>query len=128
MRAAAVSNPTDTETQVFYALSLIATAPPADRSHANQKHAAAILEPIYRENPDHPGAAHYLIHAYDSAELAPRGLAAARAYSKIAPSSPRAPRRTVRVTRAKNCTRWIIWCTRTCSADGKPRRSRWWQL
>src|ERR1700733_11057717 len=90
MRAAAVSNPTDTETQVFYALSLIATAPPADRSHANQKHAAAILEPIYRENPDHPGAAHYLIHAYDSAELAPRGLAAARAYSRIAPSAPHA--------------------------------------
>ena len=90
MRAAAVSNPTDTETQVFYALSLIATAPPADRSHANQKHAAAILEPIYRENPDHPGAAHYVIHAYDSAELAPRGLAAARAYSKIAPSAPHA--------------------------------------
>ncbi|HEV7614139.1 MAG TPA: hypothetical protein VGO37_19840 [Steroidobacteraceae bacterium] len=90
MSRAARSTPTDTEAQVFYALSLIATAPPDDRSHANQKRAASILEPIYRDHPDHPGVAHYLIHAYDSAELAPRGLAAARAYSKIAPSAPHA--------------------------------------
>ncbi len=90
MSIAARSNPSDTEAQVFYALSLIATAPPEDRSHANQKRAAAILEPIYRDHPDHPGVAHYLIHAYDSAELAPHGLVAARAYSKIAPSAPHA--------------------------------------
>jgi hypothetical protein len=75
---------------VFYALSLIATAPPEDTTHANQKRAAALLEPIYRTQPDHPGAPHYLIHAYDSAELAPRGLLAARAYSTIAPSAPHA--------------------------------------
>src|ERR1700689_1811407 len=90
MLAAARSNPQDTEVQVFYALALLATAPPEDATHANQKRAAALLEPIYRALPDHPGAAHYLIHAYDSAELAPRGLAAARAYSKIAPSAPHA--------------------------------------
>jgi tetratricopeptide (TPR) repeat protein len=90
MLAAARSNPNDTETQVFYALSLIAIAPPEDATHANQKRAAALLEQIYRTQPDHPGAAHYLIHAYDSAELAPRGLGAARAYSKIAPSAPHA--------------------------------------
>jgi hypothetical protein len=90
MGEAARSNPKDTETQVFYALSLIATAPPEDATHANQKRAAALLEPVYRTQPDHPGAAHYLIHAYDSAELASRGLAAARAYSKIAPSAPHA--------------------------------------
>jgi hypothetical protein len=76
--------------QVFYALSLIATAPPTDKSHANQKHAALILEPIYRQYPDHPGVAHYLIHDNDSTELARHGLAAARAYSKIAPSAPHA--------------------------------------
>jgi hypothetical protein len=90
MAEAARNSPNDTETQVFYALSLIATAPLEDRTHANQKRAAAILEPVYRDQPDHPGAAHYLIHAYDSAELAPRGLAAARAYSKIAASAPHA--------------------------------------
>jgi tetratricopeptide (TPR) repeat protein len=90
MESVAERFPSDDEVQVFYALALIATAPPADRSHANQKHAAAILEPIYRRESDHPGVAHYLIHAYDSAELAPRGLPVARAYAKIAPSAPHA--------------------------------------
>jgi tetratricopeptide (TPR) repeat protein len=90
MSAAAESNPDDTEVQVFYALSLIATAPPEDKTHANQKRAALILEPIYRKYPDHPGVAHYLIHDYDSTELASRGLGPARAYSKIAPSAPHA--------------------------------------
>jgi hypothetical protein len=90
MGAASRSNPKDTEAQVFFALSLIATAPLEDGTHANQKRAAALLEPVFRDQPDHPGAAHYLIHAYDSAELAPRGLTAARAYSKIAPSAPHA--------------------------------------
>jgi tetratricopeptide (TPR) repeat protein len=84
------NNPGDPEAQIFYALALIATAPPADKTHANQKRAAAILEPIFRQQPQHPGVPHYLIHAYDSAELAPQGLAAARAYSKIAPSAPHA--------------------------------------
>ena len=82
--------PKDDEIAAFYALSLVATAPPADRMHAQQKHAADILEPIWKRQPDHPGVPHYLIHAYDSAELAPRGMPAARAYAKIAPSAPHA--------------------------------------
>ena len=82
--------PDDVEAQIFHALALLATAPPTDRTHANQKRAGAILEPLYRAHPQHPGLAHYLIHAYDSSELAPRGLAAARAYAKIAPSAPHA--------------------------------------
>lgn len=90
MQSAAQHFPKDDELQIFYALALIATAAPTDRSHANQKRAAAILEPIYRRQPDHPGAAHYLIHAYDSTELAPLGLRAARAYAQIAPSAPHA--------------------------------------
>jgi tetratricopeptide (TPR) repeat protein len=90
MGEVARSNTNDSEAQVFYALSLIATAAPEDATHANQKRAVAILEPIYRSQPDHPGVAHYLIHADDSTELAPQGLAAARAYSKIAPSAPHA--------------------------------------
>ncbi|HEY6985341.1 MAG TPA: hypothetical protein VH375_04615 [Rhodanobacteraceae bacterium] len=90
MAGVAARNPDDTEAQIFYALALIATAAPTDRTHANQKHAADILEPLYRRYPQHPGLAHYLIHAYDSTELAPRGLAAAREYSKIAPSAPHA--------------------------------------
>jgi hypothetical protein len=80
----------DTEAQVFYALALLANASPMDKTHAKQKRAAEVLELIYRDHPQHPGIPHYLIHAYDNAELAPRGLAAARAYSKIAPSAPHA--------------------------------------
>jgi len=90
MADVARNNPRDPEARIFYALALIATAPPADKVHRNQKRAAEILEPIFRRQPQHPGLAHYLIHAYDSAELAPRGLVAARAYSKIAPSAPHA--------------------------------------
>ncbi|MFI5094318.1 MAG: hypothetical protein ACHQIK_12830 [Candidatus Acidiferrales bacterium] len=80
----------DAEVQVFYALALLANVSPLDKTHANQKEAADLLEPLFRAYPQHPGIPHYLIHAYDNAELAPRGLPAARDYSKIAPSAPHA--------------------------------------
>jgi tetratricopeptide (TPR) repeat protein len=80
----------DTETVVFCALALLSNASPFDKSHAGQKMAAALLEPLSLKYPQHPGITHYLIHAYDNAELAPKGLAAARAYAKIAPSAPHA--------------------------------------
>ena len=82
--------PDDREGGVFYALALVATAPPTDKSHANQKKAAAILEKVRAELPDHPGVAHYLIHANDSAELAEDGLTAALCYAGIAPAVPHA--------------------------------------
>ncbi|HEU5412380.1 MAG TPA: hypothetical protein VFW31_01430 [Candidatus Angelobacter sp.] len=90
MGALAAANPKDVEAQVFYALALLASASPADKSHAKQKKAADILEPLYRTHPQHPGMAHYLIHAYDNAELAQRGVPMARAYSQIAPAAPHA--------------------------------------
>lgn len=86
----AAANKTDVEAQVFYALALLATASPTDKTHLNQKKAVALLEPLYRANPQHPGIPHYLIHACDNAELAARGLPAARAYAQIAPSAPHA--------------------------------------
>jgi tetratricopeptide (TPR) repeat protein len=86
----ASENRKDVEAQVFYALALLANAPPADKTHAKQKQAADLLEPLDRTYPQHPGIPHYLIHAYDNAELAPKGLPAAKAYSWIAPSAPHA--------------------------------------
>lgn len=83
-------NRKDVEVQVFYALALVGNAPPSDKTHARQKVAAEILEPLFKQNPQHPGIPHYLIHAYDNAELAPRGLASAKAYARIAPSAPHA--------------------------------------
>ena len=83
-------NPKDQEAAIIYALALVATAAPEDKTYGNQRKAAAILEPLFAAHPHHPGAAHYLIHAYDNPVLAPEGLAAARAYSKIAPALPHA--------------------------------------
>lgn len=83
-------NRDDVEAQVLYALALLANASPADKTHSKQKQAASILEPLDRVFPQHPGIPHYLIHAYDNAELAKRGLPAARTYSQIAPSAPHA--------------------------------------
>src|SRR5882757_5345616 len=90
MSKLASENSKDVEAQVFYALALLANASPADKTHAKQKQAADLLEPLDRTDPQHPGIPHYLIHAYDNAELSPRGLSAARAYSHIAPSAPHA--------------------------------------
>ena len=90
MREVAAANEKDIETQVFYALALISNASPSDKKHLKQKQAADLLEPLFREFPNHPGIPHYLIHAYDNQELASRGLIAARAYAKIAPSAPHA--------------------------------------
>ncbi|HEY6374243.1 MAG TPA: hypothetical protein VIX90_01840 [Edaphobacter sp.] len=86
----ASANRKDVEAQVFYALALLANASPADKTHTKQKQAADLLEPLDHAYPQHPGIPHYLIHAYDNAELAPKGLPAARAYSQIAPSAPHA--------------------------------------
>ncbi len=90
MAAVARHYPDDAESQIFHALALLATASPQDKTHQNQKAAAQILEPLYRKYPQHPGLTHYLIHAYDNAELARQGLKAARVYSQIAASAPHA--------------------------------------
>ncbi|HEX7900766.1 MAG TPA: hypothetical protein VF950_23610 [Planctomycetota bacterium] len=82
--------PNDLEVEAFYALSLVGTAPPTDKLYQKQLEATAILEPLYVKHPDHPGVAHYIIHAYDYPTLASRGLSAARRYADIAPWVPHA--------------------------------------
>ena len=82
--------PDDREVMAFYALSLQATADPHDKTYASQKHSAEIAEKIFAVEPDHPGAAHYMIHGYDYPPLATRGLPAARRYAQFAPSVPHA--------------------------------------
>ena len=82
--------PDDVEVGSFYALSLVALAEQEEDGLENQKRAIAILQPLFEKYPDHPGVAHYLIHAADRPELAPQGLAAARRYAAIAPDSPHA--------------------------------------
>ncbi len=84
------SYPDDHEAAVFYALSLLASEPHEDATFANRKAAAAILEKLFATEPDHPGVAHYLIHAYDKPQLAELGIPAARRYAQIAPAAPHA--------------------------------------
>ena len=83
-------NPEDREAGIFYALALLGNAPPTDQSYARQKRAAEILNRLLPEAPEHPGIAHYLIHSFDYPSLAALALPAARAYSKLAASSPHA--------------------------------------
>src|SRR5215813_9486579 len=82
--------PKDIEAQAFYALALQATADPHDRTYAKQKRSAEIAEKIFLVQPDHPGAAHYIIHAYDYAPLAARAVPAAGRYAQFAPTVPHA--------------------------------------
>ena len=88
----AAKYPKDREASISYALTLngVALALPPDKTYARQKKAGEILGPIFREMPQHPGVAHYIIHSYDFPTLADRGLDAARRYSKIAQDSPHA--------------------------------------
>jgi tetratricopeptide (TPR) repeat protein len=90
MEGVAQAYPNDDEAQILYAIELNVAAPPSDKTYAMQLKGAAILEPIFRRQPRHPGVAHYLIHLYDTPALAERGLDAARRYSQIAPAAPHA--------------------------------------
>jgi tetratricopeptide (TPR) repeat protein len=90
MRAIETAYPSDSEAAIFHALALVITAPKTDKTFANQRECGEILEPIFVKQPHHPGVAHYLIHCYDNAALAEKGLGAARTYAKIAPASAHA--------------------------------------
>jgi tetratricopeptide (TPR) repeat protein len=90
MEALAARYPQDREAAIFYALALNITLNPNDKTYANQLKAAAILDPVFKEQPNHPGVAHYLIHSYDFPPIADKGLVAARRYATIAPSAPHA--------------------------------------
>lgn len=90
MEALAARYPADDEAQIFYAIALNVSAPAADKSYANQLKGAAILDPIYDRQPQHPGVSHYLIHLYDYPPIAAKGLPSALRYAKVAPNAPHA--------------------------------------
>jgi len=92
MRQLSEKYPDDFEVQAFYAFAVLSTgyATPNDTSLSKQLEAAGILEKLWKQNANHPGVVHYLIHSYDYPRLAQRGLAAAQAYDSIAPWVPHA--------------------------------------
>ena len=150
MEKVARDNPADMEAKIFYALAANQTALTTDKKYTQQLKAAAILEPLFREHPTHPGLAHYIIHAYDHPPLAEKALGAARRYASLASgSAARAPHAVAHVhagwvvegidrnqssigrsgtegecRRGKSCTRWIIRRTRICRSrrDADARR------
>ena len=141
MEALAQRYPDDDEAQIGYSIVLNVAASPNDKTYANQLKGIALLEPIFKRQPRHPGVAHYLIHLYDYPPLAEKGLDAARRYAEIAPAAPhaqhmpshvftrvgywrnrsrpmklrRGPRKPVR-NRMINCTRWTTWSTHIFSS------------
>jgi hypothetical protein len=90
MEALAQRYPDDDEAQISYAIVLNVAASPNDKTYANQLRGIALLEPIFKRQPRHPGIAHYLIHLYDYPALAEKGLDAAKRYAEIAPAAPHA--------------------------------------
>ncbi|HWE42871.1 MAG TPA: hypothetical protein VG432_10215 [Gemmatimonadaceae bacterium] len=86
----AAHSPADTEAAIFHAIALVASADPADKTYAKQLEAGAVLESLWVKQPDHPGLAHYIIHAYDYPALADKAREAAERYSRIAPSAAHA--------------------------------------
>ncbi len=90
MLALTRAHPDDDEAAAFYALALLATIPAERRDEAISLHAGAIASAILKKNPQHPGAAHYALHAYGNGEHAAMGLEAARIYARVAPASSHA--------------------------------------
>jgi len=90
MEKLATKYPKDDEAQIAYAITLNTSASPADKTYAQQSKGAAILEPISKRLPQHPGVTHYLIHLYDYPATAQKGLDAAGRYAKVAPAAPHA--------------------------------------
>ena len=90
MSKLAADHPADDEAQTFYALALLATMPRGDAALPLRQKAGVIAETVFKRNPNHPGAAHYVLHAYDHGSLAGKALPVARAYAKIAPAASHA--------------------------------------
>jgi len=82
--------PGDVEGAAFDALAILADTPPSETDLTHPRRVLAILKPLFRAHPYHPGLAHYIIHTCDTPRLAGDGLEAAKAYAKIAPASAHA--------------------------------------
>lgn len=121
MRALFEKSPDDENAAAFYALALLGTSH-GGRDIPTYMRAAAVVEEVFAKNPDHPGAAHYLIHSYDDPVHAPLGLRAARAYSKIAPDAAHAQHMTTHIFVALGM--WDDVVAQNEIASG-PDRSRW---
>ncbi len=79
--------PEDVEAAAFHALSLLGTVRPGEKGFSRQMKSGAIALDLFQKHPDHPGAAHYVIHSFDDPEHAPLALPAANRYAVVAPEA-----------------------------------------
>jgi tetratricopeptide (TPR) repeat protein len=107
--------PEDPEAGAFHALAVLGTAHEG-RDHRTYMRAAAIAGDVFRDHPEHPGAAHYIIHSFDDPEHAPLGLAAARAYSGIAPDADHAQHMTTHIFLALGMWEDVVRANETADA------------
>ncbi len=107
--------PEDPEAGAFHALAILGTAHEG-RDHMTYMRAAAIAGDVFRDHPEHPGAAHYMIHSFDDPEHAPLGLAAARAYSGIAPDADHAQHMTTHIFLALGMWEDVVRANETADA------------
>ena len=111
-RALSEANPDDLEARAFHSLALRATAAPAGSDLSVPRAAGALAESVLAENPNHPGAHHYIIHAYDYPELAERAAATADHYGEITPKVPHATHMMTHIyTRLGDWQKAIDWNT-----------------
>ncbi len=116
--------PDDHEAQTFYALSLMGLSQ-AVRNVPTYMRAGAIAQEVFLANPEHPGAAHYLIHAFDDAQHAPLGLRAARAYSKIAPGADHAQHMTSHIFLGLGMWDETVAANEVASLGVEQERAKW---
>ncbi len=92
LRRLVSERPDDPEAAAFASVAVMGLSllRPPDELDALLDEAASLATRVYEANPAHPGATHYLIHAFDTPARAPRGVEAARAYARIAPSAQHA--------------------------------------
>lgn len=121
MMALSAAFPADAEARAFYALSLLGLSQ-GNRIVPTYMRAGAIALALMQQYPDHPGAAHYAIHAFDDPDHAPLGLPAARAYSRIAPAAPHAQHMTAHIFLALGM--WDEVVSQNIIASGTDR-SKW---
>ncbi len=107
MESLAAAYPDDHEARAFWSLAILGSGDGV-RDFATYMRAAATAEPVFEANPNHPGAAHYLIHSFDDPVHAPLGMAAARAYSEIAPNAAHAQHMTSHIFVATGLWRDVV--------------------
>lgn len=123
MRELSIRHPEDHEAAAFYALALLGTTQ-GERDPKVYLQAASIAESVFQQNPRHPGAVHYMIHAYDDPEHAFLGLRAARTYGKIASAAPHAQHMPSHIFMALGMWDEVITANETSWAASEQRRKQ----